>query len=398
MASTTKSDPLVSLKATVANTLDILLTFTAGLQSFDPSLVTPPSDPLSPLALLCDASKVLRAHVTKLSLLAINKPFTPSEITFVLRSLSQECLPALVSAAELCRPKHYTQVLHRAIRERTISLLRELRILVNENPLEEQAWTEGGRDTLASTGVIWQRCDELTQLAEGGVVACALETIQGYQGLLKDAIEELEEWKEDEIQEGEQDMEDEEEDEYDTNQGEQDENSTLGMKTLNLNGGGKKRPEAERRESSHSEDDDDLGHQPWTQNDSTIKNLTIETIAFLRLLALLFPALQKRRVKRFPAITRITPNSDMPTSRQIENLDAIVVTCKFFSEETDELAGILYDHDARGVRNRIKSLGQRARDMLEMIKGTWDGGEDEFTVWVGQWLVKLDEMELDTRE
>ena len=73
-------------------------------------------------------------------------------------------------------------------------------------------------------------------------------------------------------------------------------------------------------------------------------------------------------------------------------MDDLITYCQLFSEEADELAGALYAHDEGEVDERIGVMKGYARKCLARVRGTWEGGEDEFSEWVGKWLVKLDEI------
>ena len=82
----------------------------------------------------------------------------------------------------------------------------ELLSLLSSIPQNEHGVEKSlGRDTLASTGVLWAECDKMVALGSAGVAKVAAERVEEYYGLLKDAITELEEWDPDETSESDTD-------------------------------------------------------------------------------------------------------------------------------------------------------------------------------------------------
>ncbi|KAL9048893.1 MAG: hypothetical protein Q9206_005795, partial [Seirophora lacunosa] len=62
-----------------------------------------------------------------------------------------------------------------------------------------------------------------------------------------------------------------------------------------------------------------------------------------------------------------------------------------FSEETDEVAGALYDGDAREVERRLAGLRVRAERCVDAVRLDWGGGEDAFSAWSGKWVGRMRE-------
>ena len=75
MAAVEESSQLIE---TASSTLALLQRCTAALVEKTDSSAPRIADAPDPLDVIHDASKLLKAHTTKLSLLVINKPFTPS--------------------------------------------------------------------------------------------------------------------------------------------------------------------------------------------------------------------------------------------------------------------------------------------------------------------------------
>lgn len=358
MAPSKDSDALATLQTTISNLKTLLHRFQTALQ-----LPTPEHPPIedspNPLALLADASQILKAQTTKLSLLILNKPFTPSAITFILNALSNSCLPALMSALELCPAGEYTMLMHQYIQSSISMIMMELLSLLASIPQDEYGIEKTrGRDTLASTGVLWAECDKMVALGSGGLTKIAAERIEEYHSLLKDAIAELEEWDPDEESESDTDS-----------------------LTSNKGNPSISRPVDASLESSLQ----GLSLSP-------IAALRKRTLAILRIIRVLYPALVKRRILTLPNINSTTTVDSLPTSLHIKSLDALVDHTKAFTEETDEVAGALYAGDEEEVDDRLGVLVGMSKTCVGEVRIGWGGNEDEFTTWAEKWVTRLEEV------
>ena len=355
---------LENLCTAITSTRRVIETFSSGLQVHSALLPTVPANPPNALALLSDASKVLRAQTTKLSLLVLNKPFTPSEISFILNSLCRECIPAFASAAQLCPATKYTALLHNHIQTSVASVLRELLNLLSEIPTDERGIDKTrGRDTLASTGVIWQCCDALVELGDKGLTNYAPMRLKELGGLFNDAIDELEAWQQEETERSG----------HDRNCTKGQDQEMYGIDSLKL-----------------EEQDDPFG---TTQSaPENIRHLTTKVLKTLNLVKLLFPPLARRRLRRFTQIDSGTEIEAFPTEAQTRKLDFLMQSCQVFCDEADEVAGALYQHDEEEVMEHLDAMKACARRCWEELRETWDGCKDEFTAWVDQWLIRLNEV------
>ena len=214
-----------------------------------------------------------------------------------------------------------------------------------------------GRNTLASTGVLWAECDKMVGLASNGLVSLAAQRIEDYHGLLKDAIQELEEWDPDEDTDSDTD--------------------------------------------SLSSNKQNHASTPTADNiTSSLENLSISSVAILRKRTLLtlrtvrviYPALKKRRISTFPNITSDSTLESLPTSTQIDALDYLIDQAKGFTNAADEIAGALYEGDEEQVERRLRALRESAKGCAIGIKKGWKGEEDEFTGWAEKWIARLDEV------
>ena len=358
MAPSKEVDDLVVLQTTILNLKTLLHRFQTALRSPTPARLLIEDSP-NPLALLSDASQILKAQTTKLSLLILNSPFSPSAIVFIMNSLSNNCLPAMMSALELCPLEIYTKALHQYIKTSLSRIMMELLNLLASIPQDEHGIEKtGGRDTLASTGVLWAECDKMVALGSGGLTKFAVEKAEEYHGLLKDAICELEQW-------------------------DPDEDSDSDTDSLTS---------AEANTSSARLVDTSLERSLQGFSLSPIAALRQRTLATLRIIRLLYPALIKRRILTFPNVSSTTTAENLPTSSHIRSLDDLINHTRHFTEETDEVAGALYAGDEEEVDDRLRKMAENSKTCVQQVRISWSGNEDEFTAWAEKWMARLEEI------
>lgn len=361
MGSSKEAEGFQTLQSAISSTSILIQSFKTALQKTTPQY-PPPADSPNPLALLSDASKILKAQTTKLSLLILNKPFTPSAITYILKELSNSCLPALMSGLELCSAEKYTKCLHFHIETVLSKIWRELLNLISSIPHNKHEIDNlSNQATLASTGVLWADCDKLIHLGSKGLVTIANEKVGSNYALLEDAIAELDDW-------------DPEEDSEDSDTEPEDANPS---------------PSANTPTTS-----DEEGLQPSLQQltINPVSTLKTRSLKHLKLIRMLYPALRKRRVLTFPDILNSSPQEALPSPMQIQALDALIAHTQFFTEETDEIAGALYAGDAADIERRLLALRAAARTCVEETKMGWKGEEDEYSAWSEKWLGRLEEV------
>ena len=277
-----------------------------------------------------------------------------------------------MTSVELLRPEKYTIFLQKTVRNRVRGVLKEFEHLVEEIPVDERGVERivGGRDTLASTGVLWEGCDRLIHVAETGLREMIVESVEGWKGLFGDAIEELEEWRD---AEGDEDMDD----------------------VVNRTGDLDLRDIYKTEEEPGVSSPGNTGTDPFEMPRAALKEikpLIVRALKTLNLIRLLYPAIIKRRIRRLSDIKMSTRDDEFPTANQVERVDKLVTFCELFSNEADEVAGLLYQHDEGEVIRRLAYLTHSARECVNVVRETWDGGEDEFSLWVEKWLVKLEEI------
>lgn len=336
------SDQLSTLRDCISSIRALLRSFEAALKT---PVACPPKNivtnpPQNPLALLSSAASILKAQTTKLSLLILNSPFTPSAITHILNSLFTSCLPALMTALELCSPDTHSALLHNHIRtllSRAIQAVLALLATIPQQDNERSSITHQRRGkTLAATGMLWETCDGMTQLASTGLSALAIEKLDTFHLLLKDAIAELEEWDPNK-----------DEDDLDTD--------------------------------CNPDDSDPLPILP-----SQTPHLLNLTLRLHRKIRLLYPAIKKHRLSTFPPLTLLS--SSPPSPSQIQTLDIVTTALADFSSAADELACALYSHDHKEVLRLLSCMREQACDCIHSVMMDWRGEADLFSVWARKWV------------
>lgn len=235
----------------------------------------------------------------------------------------------------------------------------ELLSLLGLIPQNEHGVEKTGRDILASTGVLWAECDKMVALGLEGVTKLAVERVEQYHGLLKDAIMELEQWNPDEDSESDTD-------------------SVTSHKS---------------NPSSTYTGDTPLERPLQNLSVSSIAALRKQTLGTLRIIRVLYPALVKRRILTFPTIDSTAKAENLPSSSQIRSMDRLVNHTQHFTEETDEIAGALYAGDEEEVDDRLTKLAEMSKTCVKGLRINWSGHEDEFTSWAEKWMMRLEEVQ-----
>lgn len=363
MAHSKLDKDLATLSAAISNTKNLICAFQSPPQTSTISPSPGPSPHPNPLAVLSDASKILKAQTTKLSLLLLNQPFTPSEIAHILQSLANSCLPALATVLDLCPAEKYTDFLRWYIKACLSSIWRELLSLLKSIPTEkkdiEKLENEG---TLLSTGVLWATCDKLVSVGADGMSVVGSDAVKESQALLQDAIDELDEW----------DPEDDDADEDDGKDGEADAVPTVYTPTTS--------------------DDESLAEGMHKTMLNPIIASKARALKHLRLVRLLYPAFNKHRIKTFTNIKRSTSEADLPSSINVQVFDGILVGTRSFTEEADEIAGALYAGDPEEVDRRLNVLISKAKACVNLSRPGYDGKEDVFGEWSQKWIARSEEL------
>ncbi|CAG8959448.1 hypothetical protein HYFRA_00001346 [Hymenoscyphus fraxineus] len=379
---------LDALKVTVSTTSDLIAqlvasTTTSTSSSYPSSETEKPvakvteekeksTDEVDALKLSFDSASLIRAHATKLSLLIINKPFTASAITTILRELVASPLPGLASAVELCSAEKYTSAASKELQYRANKVFTELGSLVKKIPLDGQVLSSdqkngGGKGSLASTGLVWDACDAVLELKTLGVAGLMIKRAEEYRDLVKDALEELQEW-------GAEESDDGEDEESDVDDAEKDGIDNSAQDAL------------DDMFASHRHIPSDDPEKVRPRLESTQKRL--------RLIVLMYDAVIKRRLKTLPAI----PHPQLPPELMeksggdpgiVSCLDEVLAVFSAVPDITDELANAFYELDGVEIDKRMDECFFKAFTAAELLLKNWEGKEDAFTIWARKFQIAM---------
>lgn len=342
---------------------------TAAGNTNDPSHVS--TAPLDALALARDSASLVRAHATKVSLLIINEPFTPSAVTAVVRELITGPIPGLASAVEACDMTLYTAVFRRELAWRIQRVFSELSVLLAQIPKDGKVVADSkrsgmgpdGKGSITSTGVLWSACDNVTKLANMGVGGFFVSKVEEWRDTLKDVMEELKEWGEEEADE-EEDDEDEEDEVDDLADGVQSTHiSTQAMVDDLMN-------------SSNS--------IPASDPDGIRPRLEA-SLRRLRLVVLLYQAITKRRLKKLPAL----PPKGADAATIPQRLEDAAKVLQQLPVRFEDLTAAFYDLQPAGIDKATEQCFKDAISASELLSETWDCGRDEFTEWTEKFKVEI---------
>lgn len=356
--STSEVYNLRALNDLISSTLVLLGQFTSALKPSSGSTIPASTEriqrPPNPLHVLGDSAKLVKAHTTKLSLLAINKPFTPSAVVKVLKDLSGTCLPAMMSAVQICEQEKATWsgILCREVQARVRRVFKEMETLLAE-VRSIAAGNDGvGRDSLSSTGIVWESCDALIELEQQGLPGLVALKAEQYRETIKDAMQEIQEWAEG--------------DDLDS------EGRTDGLLDSDDEG-------VDGDKDSIEDIFNAANSMPKDRPD--LKALTEDADGKLKKIVILYQALSKRRIRTFSHSLEATENDLSNVSR----LDELMVHLRRMPHQIDEFASNLYDLDDSTAQATLKRSVDEAKAACEVMKLDWNGKEDTFTEWLKRW-------------
>ncbi|KAL4902847.1 hypothetical protein BDW74DRAFT_58540 [Aspergillus multicolor] len=314
---------------------------------------------LDPLPLLSTSSTALKSHVTKLSLLAINSPFTPSAVATTLSTLNESVLPSLVTAALLITPESHTRTFQTEIRVLTGTALKELSLLIKEVQIiaeekaEKKSLDQAEKNAVtAVAGRVWDACDVLVDIAAKGVVGLLVKRAEQYRDLVRDAVEEIEEWDPDE--EGDEFFDD-------------------------LLDGDRNGFTADGEDDA-DEDEDDEGSVALHARKK-------DALRILKPVAQIYPAIIANRLRKAPV--PLAPGDVGTLEEVMRNLQRI-------PDHIDEVAGALYEDDPGKFTRQLRKTKERAFKAIELVVLPWglkqENAGDKFTTWSHTWTKVVEEV------
>ncbi|KAJ5090458.1 hypothetical protein N7532_009142 [Penicillium argentinense] len=328
-----------------------------------------------PLPLLAASSAALRAQVTKLSLLAITAPFTHSAVSTVLRAVNDSVLPSLITAALLVTPGEYTKAYHSEVlvlSRNTLSEFSALVRLVNSLPEKgdqtpkdnseskgaDEPPSQSEKDAITvAAGRVWDACDNLTAVANKGVVGFVMFRVEQWRDLIRDAVEEIEEW----------DPEEDGDDFFDDLMGN------------------------ESKPGDDDSDDDDVSDDE--ENTAKLQEQKKTTLRLLKPIAQIYPAIINNRLKN-------AGEAPLFATTSVAKLESLLLHLGEIPDQIDEVAGALYENDVSRSTGFLKKIQKNATQAVTSVSAPWktveasdkQPAEDKFTVWSKTWLKVMDEV------
>lgn len=339
-----------------------------------------PNLPNGPLTAIHAATTLLKSHTTTLSLLLLTPPLTPSALIGKIGDVTSGALSGMVAAASYTPGASERDdlglIMRTEMREavkRVVSAWSEVlrQVLVMAEARKELSGKDAGpseaerRDVLAATGVVWDVCDKLLRLCDGGVVELVVKKAQQLRAVLLDAVEELKEWGEDVAS----DSEDE-----DKAEGSDDEDDGFG-----------------------DEDDFFAAENKIGKDDVELKALLDRSVKKLKMVAIMYQAVGKRRLSIFPAVRGSNPaaakgevNGKSGEETPAQRLDKLMQILKTVPESVDDLASTFYELEQEEAEVELKKVCDEAKSAVDLVKKNWTGADDEFTAWSAKWTEALD--------
>jgi len=159
----------------------------------------------SPLLLFKAAAEGLKASTTRLSLLCITPPFTGTAIISIVKPLNESILPSLVTAALIVTPVAFPDSFAAEATRLATTTLLELRSLLElvqrrakDGKPKSEPRKEDKQSITEATGRVWESCDSIIKFSSDGIPGFLVKKAEQWLALMKDAVQELEEWDPDE--------------------------------------------------------------------------------------------------------------------------------------------------------------------------------------------------------
>ncbi|KAL2836528.1 hypothetical protein BJY01DRAFT_55743 [Aspergillus pseudoustus] len=358
-------------KITITTTLTLVEQFQSTLSSSQTNAGQRPNPStneqnkdLDPLALLSASATALKSHVTKLSLLTLTSPFTASAVATTLSTLNASVLPSLVTAALLVTPDSHTAAFQSEIRVLTNTALKELFFLVREiqavaeAKASKKSLDQSEKDTVTlAAGRVWDACDVVIDVATKGVVGFVVRRAEEYRDLVRDAVEEIEEWDPDE--DGDEFFDELLDDDN------------------------------EDRPTSGDSDDDDEDSEEAA---AALRARKKDTLRVLKPIAQIYPAIITNRLKLVPV--PLVPSD-------VKVLESLMRNLQQIPEHIDEVAGALYEEDLQKYTSQVGKTKDCASRAINLVVLPWAAKQssgdqetvgDKFTTWSKTWIKVMGEV------
>jgi hypothetical protein len=261
----------------------------------------------------------------------------------------------MMSAVQICEQEKaiWSSVLSKEVQARVRRVFKELENLVGE-VRSIAAGSDAGvrRDSLSSTGIVWESCDALVELEQLGLPGLAAQKAQQYRETIKDAIEELREWAEGDDLDSEGRIDGLLDSDDECVDGDKDSIEDIFNAANSMP---KDRPE--------------------------LKALVEAAGGKLKKIGILYQALGKRRIKVFKHNQDSSDGNLEATSR----LDELMLHLRKIPFQVDELASNFYDLDEDAANQTLERCTDEAKAACTVMDLDWSGKEDGFSEWLKKW-------------
>ncbi|KOS19960.1 Uncharacterized protein ESCO_005643 [Escovopsis weberi] len=379
-------DALVQPLASHTTTI-ILFDLTSATANIpEPATPATPTTPAvtDPVALARDAAALIRANVTKLSLLIINEPFSPSAIAPLLGSSALlRPLLALLAAVQSCDPEAYTLPFRQDLAHRAHRLLSELAGFLAKIPADGKALTGAQRDggfssgsgsgsgsgsaadrgSIPATALVWSACDAVAAVADLGVAGFLAHRLSDSKDTLDDIMQELKEWSEQDPDDDNDDDDDDFDDDADSSD------------------------ELDQGDAMQRMLDDLMAQKAIPADDPDgIRPRLAATLRKLRMVVLLYQAVIKRRIKKLPPLPWPRGDTHPDIAQQ---LDRAVTVLGRLPDAFGDLAAAFYEMRAPAIDEAMAQCFEDAASASELLAKNWTGVADEFTQWTEKFQSEL---------
>ncbi|PHH64482.1 hypothetical protein CDD81_4557 [Ophiocordyceps australis] len=381
---------LYSLLQSALALLNDLKALLAAIQR-DPSSAATATIAGSPFDAARDSAALIRAHGTKLALVVITLPWTPSAAASIVNALLDGPVSSLFSAVEACSSRHYTTFARKELASRSSRVLDALQqqlLLVRRRFADAERQEQKSTDTV--TAILWEACDNVGRLADMGVAGFMVHKTSQERDLLQDAWDELKSWgDEDSCSDADDDDDDDDDDNDDDNDNDTTDSDTVNTATVD-NASPTNSPAPQPISSTTAQDlvDSLISQRPISRLDPQGIRPRLEvSLKRLRLVIILYQGALKRRLGTMPAV--LTPLHPPPSSSSalecpVSRLDCLANIFQQLPQRFEDVAAALYSRDAASADQTLAAFCEDALFASQLLKYDWNNKRDVFAEWLNQ--------------
>jgi len=325
------------------------------------------------LSTASQAAQVIKGSTSKLSLLIISEPFTPSAIIKVIQDLVNTGLPLLYGSVQAFNRTQYTNTICCDLADGCAQVFGSLRRLLDLVPRDGKvlplAQRNGvqGAGSFSITGMLWAACDKITQMADIGIKGHLIETAVILRDTLLDQVEELKDWGE-EVSDDEDD-EDEDEDE----DGSEEATATTSTQQENETTNGGPGALSDTQAMVDMLMSDCIKHIP--KNDpGQIRPRLAWCIKIFRQATILYSAIIKYRLRALPDFDEARP--------VVSKIDELMRALRRLPDEIGELAAAFYELCPASIDELRDQAFLDIFAITILVLEPWEGERDTFSDWI----------------